>query len=77
LRVIKLVAVSAFLPIKKQSAVLEFVLFVKGRAGLASAENGDAAWERIISQPTAYPKLDAFLREAVQQGEEPLNPARL
>jgi len=73
----RIAAESASLPLEKQSAILDFVLFVKERAGLASAESGDAAWERIIGQPAAYPKLDAFLRDAAQEGEEPLDHARL
>ena len=73
----RIAAESASLPLEKQSAVLEFVLFVKERMSLAAAEDGDAAWERIIGQPAGYPKLDAFLREAAREGEEPLDPARL
>ncbi len=73
----RIAAESASLPPDKQSAVLDFVLFVKERAGLSSIEGGDAAWDRIIDHPVAYPKFDAFLREAAQEGEEPLDPARL
>ena len=70
-------AESAALPLEKQSAVLDFILFVKERASHDSAGSNDAAWERIIDRPVAYPKLAALLRESAQEGEEPLDPARL
>lgn len=73
----RIAAESAALPLEKQSAVLDFILFVKERAGLGSTEDGNAAWERIIGHPAAYPKLDAFLRESAREDEEPLDPARL
>ena len=69
-------AESAALLCEKQSAVLDFILFVKERGG-DLAGGGDAAWERIINHPDAYPKPDAFLRGAAQEGEELLNPMRL
>ena len=70
---------AAALPPEKQSAVLEFVLFVKQRAG-HSAEvesEGDAAWERIINDPRPRPKLEAFFRAAEAEGSEPLDLNRM
>ena len=66
---------AAALPPEKQSAVLEFVLFVKQRAG-HSAEvesEGDAAWERIINDPRPRPKLDAYLKSIENEPTEPLD----
>ena len=70
---------SASLPPDKQSAVLDFVLFVKHRGEqAASTEDGDAAWERIIADPRPRPKLEKFLREsAAEGGAEPLDLKRL
>jgi hypothetical protein len=68
---------AARLPLEKQSAVLDFVLFMKQRVGAQSDDNDDAAWERIIEDPTPRPKLEAFLREAAAEGEEPLDMHRL
>jgi hypothetical protein len=69
---------SASLPPDKQSAVLDFVLFVKHRGNqAASTEDGDAAWERIIADSRPRPKLDAYLREAAAEGEQPLDLDRM
>ena len=69
---------SASLPPDKQSAVLDFVLFVKHRGEHAAAsEDGDAAWERILGDPRPRPKWEAYLREASAEGEEPLDLGRM
>jgi hypothetical protein len=70
---------SASLPPDKQSAVLDFVLFVKHRADQAtSVEDGDAAWEHIIADPRPRPKLEQFFRDAAAEGgDEPLDLNRL
>jgi hypothetical protein len=69
---------SASLPRDKQSAVLDFVLFVKHRGDqAASTEDGDAAWERIITDSRPRPKLDAYLREMAAEGEQPLDLDRM
>jgi len=64
---------AATLPPEKQSAVLDFVLFVKQRAEADAIGDGDELWERIIADPRPRPKLEAFLREAAAEGEEPLD----
>ena len=64
---------AAALPPEKQSTVLDFVLFVKQQAEAAPAEAGDAAWERIISDPRPRPKLEAFAEQAIAEGSEPLD----
>ena len=68
---------AAALPPDKQSTVLDFVLFVKQRANSPTAEDGDAAWERIINDPRPRPKLEAFMKEALAEGSEPLDLERM
>ena len=72
---------SASLPPEKQSAVLDFVLFMKERTQQTpqpqSESDGDAAWERIIADPRPRPKLEAFMKAAAAEGEEPLDPDRM
>ena len=69
---------SATLPAEKLASVLDYVLFIKHQAAQpAPEEDGDAAWERIIADPRPRPKLDAFIREAMAEGSEPLDLDRL
>jgi len=68
---------AASLSPEKQTAILDFVLFVKERAARGDAEDGDAAWERILADPKPRPKLEVFLREAAAEGEGPLDLKRL
>ncbi len=67
---------AATLPPEKQSTVLDFVLFVKQQIS-AAGEDGDAAWERIINDPRPRPKLEAFMKEALAEGSEPLDLERM
>ncbi len=74
----RIAAESASLSPVKQSAVLDFVLFVKEREDHSAVQSdGDAAWERIINRPDPSPKLEAYMREAAEEGEEPLDLSRL
>lgn len=71
---------TASLPPDKQSAILDFVLFVKQRAAQSPApveEDGDAAWERIINDPGPRPKLEAFMKACAAEGDEPLDLNRM
>ena len=70
---------AAALPPEKQSAVLDFVLFVKQRAEHSEEveSEGDAAWERIINDPRPRPKLEAFIEQAAAEGSEPMDFDRL
>jgi len=70
---------SASLPPEKQSAVLEFVLFMKERTQQTPQpeSDGDAAWERIIADSRPRPKLEAFMKAAAAEGEEPLDLDRM
>lgn len=67
---------AAALPADKQSSVLDYVLFIKQQT-LTAEEDGDAAWERIISEPRPRPKLQAFMQAALAEGSEPLDLSRL
>ena len=50
---------------------MDFARFLQQQAG-------DREWERIISDPRAYPKLDKFVAEAMREGPaEPLDPNKL
>ena len=68
---------AAGLPPEKQSAVLDFVLFVKQRAEADATGNGDELWERIIDDPRPRPKLEAVLWKCATEGEGPLDLNRL
>jgi hypothetical protein len=37
----------------------------------------DEQWERIIADPRPRPKLEAFVKEALSEGSEPLDLERL
>ena len=37
----------------------------------------DEQWERIIADPRLRPKLEAFVKEALSEGSEPLDLERL
>jgi hypothetical protein len=63
---------AATLPLERQNEILDFVLFVKQRL-----RDDDEAWERTLADDRPRPRLDAFLRAATVEGEEPLDPARL
>ena len=67
------------LPAEKQSSVLDYVMFIKHQVQAADevAEDGDAAWERIIADPRPRPKLEAFMKAAMADGSEPLDLSRL
>jgi hypothetical protein len=41
------------------------------------AHRDDEQWERIIADPRPRPKLDAFVKEALSEGSEPLGLERL
>jgi hypothetical protein len=41
------------------------------------AHQDDEQWERIIADPRPRPKLEAFVKEALNEGNEPLDLERL
>ncbi len=68
-------AEASTLPAEQQSSVLDYVLFIKHQH--TKNEDGDTAWERIISDPRPRPKLQAFMQTALAEGSEPLDLSRL
>ena len=58
------------LPPEKQNEVADFARFLQ-------AQQGDAAWEKILASAQPRPKLEIFLRESAQEEDEPMNPGRL
>ena len=62
------------LPDAKRAEVADFARFLLSRE---VEEDGDAAWERIINDPRPRPKLDAYVKAALAEGTEPLDPDTL
>ena len=55
----------------KAREVVDFARFLQQQAG-------DREWERIIAAQRAYPKLEKFAADALQEGTaEPLDPSKL
>ena len=65
-----LIRICEALPEAKRVEVADFARFLL-------TQEGDERWEQIIASPTPRPKLDAFLKESVQERAEPLDPERL
>lgn len=69
------------LPVQKMEEVVDFARFLHHQADSKTGivENtGDKAWEQIIHNPRPRPKLDAFVKKAISEGEaEPLDPKKL
>ena len=66
----EIVQVCESLPPDKLDALAEFARFLLAR-------QEDEAWEQLIADPTARPRLAAFLRESATEDDEPLDPSRL
>jgi hypothetical protein len=66
----ELIRICEALPEAKRVEVADFARFLL-------AQEGDQRWEEIIASPARRPKLDAFLKESVREGAEPLDPERL
>ncbi len=64
---------TAQLPVEKQRSILNFVLFVKQQQGSELVPDGDAEWDRIISDPKPKSKLEAFAEVALAEGSQPLD----
>ena len=77
----ELVRICQELPADKVGELVDFARFLRQRTlrdQSASPEGGDAAWERIIRDPRPRPKLDAFVKAALAEGQaEPLDPDKL
>jgi len=58
------------LPEPKQAELIDFASFL-----LARSE--DVAWEQTIADPRPRPKLNDFVRTAMAEGSDPLDPDNL
>jgi|UniRef100_UPI003784E7F2 hypothetical protein len=71
---------AAMLPADKQSSVLDYVLFIKQQVRLEdeTEEDGDAIWERLLSDPKKTARVAAWAEEAMKEGpSEPLDLSKL
>lgn len=59
------------LPEDKRVEVADFARFLLARS--QGEEDGDARWEAIIADPRPRPKLEAYMRESLAEGSEPLD----
>jgi hypothetical protein len=66
----ELIRICDALPQGKRTEVTDFARF------LLACET-DEAWERTLGDPGGYPKLDAFVKDALADGSEPLDLDRL
>ncbi len=62
----EIIATCEALPADKRSEVADFAQFLL-------AKEGDRRWEEILSNSNGYPKLDAFVKAALDEGSEPLD----
>jgi hypothetical protein len=67
---VQIIELCEALPLEKQAELAQFARFL-----LASQQ--DAAWESRLASPDRRPRLDDFLRDSAQEGDEPLDPSRL
>lgn len=64
------------LPVAQQAEIVDFARFLVSRYGEAS--DGDTRWEAIIADPRPRPKLEAYVKAALDEGGlEPLDPDKL
>ena len=66
----ELIRICEALPEEERAEVADFARFLLSRLE-------DDAWEQTISDPRPRPKLDGFVREALAEGSEPLDPDKL
>jgi hypothetical protein len=66
----EIIQVCEALPPEKQLEVIDFARFLLAR-------QDDERWERLVADPQARPKLEAFLRESAAEADEPLDLRRL
>ena len=60
---------------EKANELVNFARFLRQQVQAKASQNlpnGDAAWERIINDPTPRPKLDVFVKQALEEGEAEL-----
>ena len=66
----ELIEICEQLPEPKRAEVADFARFL-----LAKGE--DDAWERAVADPRPRARLDEFVRDALAEGSEPLDPDRM
>jgi hypothetical protein len=66
----ELIEICEQLPEAERAEVADFARFLLSK-------RDDEAWERTIADSSPRPKLDAFVREALVEGSEPLDPGKL
>jgi len=54
----------------KRAEVTDFARFLLSR-------ESEEAWERTLGDPRGFPKLEAFVKDALAEGSEPLDLDRL
>jgi Protein of unknown function (DUF2281) len=68
----ELLSICQQLPDAERAEVADFARFLLAKYKIAL--NEDAAWERTIADERRRPKLDEFVRAAMAEGSEPLDP---
>lgn len=66
----ELLRICEALPTEKRQEVADFARFLLARSD-------DATWEKLLDDPKARPRLEAFVRESAAEDDEPLDPSRL
>jgi hypothetical protein len=66
----ELIRIREALPKDKRSQIADFARFLL-------EQHDDNRWEELIDDPKRRSKLDTFVREAITEGSEPLDPDRL
>jgi hypothetical protein len=66
----ELIQICDALPQAKRLEVTDFARFLLAR-------ETDEAWERALGDPPGHPKLEAFVKNALAEGSEPLDLNRL
>ena len=66
----ELIRICEALPKEKRSEIADFARFLL-------AQQDDSRWEELIESSQPRPKLDAFVRDAIDEGSEPLDPTKL
>lgn len=67
-----LLAICGQLPDAERAEVADFARFLLAKH--KDAQDQDEAWERTIADGRRRPKLDEFVRAAMAEGSEPLDP---
>ncbi len=66
----ELIRICEALPENKRTEVTDFARFLL-------AQQDDERWEELLDDPRPRPKLEAFVRESLTEGSEPLDIERL